>query len=182
MEFVNDPIKSKRVFILMLILSIIFFIASVGLGYLYYAKHLDYQNLLTEKQALEEKLANSQNDLQKQVDKLTEENQDLEKANAKLTKENTAFAKAQSTQTKKNKITKAYIDFLNYLAQVTGSHNGFEGWTEAEYQHAHQIALRTKDNDFVETVEWAWNEETADPIDRLVRVLEEVYQGINDNI
>lgn len=54
MQFTNDPTKCKRVFILMLILTILFFLTGSGLGYLYYQKNKDYRNLLSEKQQLQD--------------------------------------------------------------------------------------------------------------------------------
>ena len=178
MEFVNDPIKSKKVFILMLCLAIAFFIASGALGYLYYAKNRDYKNLNTAKQLLEEK-SKSLEDLQKQVEDLTKTNETLTAENKKL---KTDISDQSSAQAAKVKKAKAYNDVMRYFSSVIKAHNGFDGWTDAEYQTGRVKAQATLDTAFVNTVDWAWNRQDINVVDRVVGFWNAVSDGIDNSL
>jgi cell division protein FtsL len=171
MEFINDPIKSKKVFILMLCLTIAFFLTSGALGYLYYAKNRDYKNLNTAKQQLEEK-NKSFEDLQKQIETITSDNK-------KLKTDITDQASAQEAKVKK---AKAYNDVMRYFSSVVKAHNGFDDWTDAEYQTARAKAVITGDTAFVSTIDWAWNRHDIGDIDRAVGFWNAVADGIDNSL
>ncbi len=176
MEFVNDPVKSKRIFILMLILTIFFFLTSAVLGVMDYWK---YQSARTEKQELERRLENAAADLQKQISKLEQDKKDLAKEKLDLEKENSALkGQVASFNAKLNKV-KTYNDCLNYVYTLIGIHNGFSDWTDAEYQTGRVKAQATGDSNLVSTIDWAWNSSTTDPIVRLVAVLKALSDGIS---
>ena len=82
----------------------------------------------------------------------------------------------------KDEKIKAYSATLDYLAGLIATHNGLNGWTEAEYQRGRRIAEGTKSDDFLATVDWAWNHKEIDQISRLTKVMQEVSKGIDDNL
>ena len=175
MQFVNDPVKSKRVFILMLVLTILFFLAAGGLGYLYYTKYTDYKNLNSDykilnsdKQKLEDQLKTATEDLQKQIQTLTNEKSDLTK---QLEEKNKDLAK----------IT-AYKEFLKYMNYVIEIHNGYSGWTDTEYATARNKAQATGDSSFVSLVDWAWNQTSVAPETRILAVLKAIVTGIESSL
>jgi len=75
--------------------------------------------------------------------------------------------------------TKAYVSFLEYMTQVIDAHDGFTGWTDAEYQVGREKAEATGNNDFVNRVDWAWNETSVDPVVRVIEVYRDIVNGIN---
>jgi len=174
MEFVNDPVKSKRVFILMLILTIVFFLGAGVLGYFYYAKNKAYRSLSSEKTNLENQQKSSA-DLQKQIDTLTKENTDLTKTKKDQKDQ------IDSWQAKAAK-ARAYNDVMRYFAAITKAHNGFDGWTDVEYQTGRAKAQATGDTAFVNTVDWAWNRKDVSQMDRAVGFWNAVCDGIDNSL
>ena len=148
MQFVNDPRKSKNVFILMLVISIALFLGLVVLGYFFWQKNKNYNSLLADKKALERQYAFISKDTVKQIADLKTENANLKKENETLTAKTAKMAKA-----------KAYNDVLAYLVQLIQAHNGLNGWTEAEYQDGRAKAVATGDQAFIDIIDWAWNME-----------------------
>lgn len=115
MEFVNDPVKSKRVFILMVMLASLFFVVVCSLGYLYYKKTSTYNALLAEKQSLESQLRTGSGDIQKQIADLEKAKADLEKtkrvADLEKTKQVADLEKAKADLEKTNQdLTKQKSD------------------------------------------------------------------------
>ena len=58
-------------------------------------------------------------------------------------------------------------DFINNFA-----------WTDDEYDTARNKAQATGNNSFVETIDWAWNEKTVDPVTRMIGVWKAITEGI----
>ena len=168
MEFVKDPIKSRNVFVVMLILTILFFLGAGAFGYLYYKKNKDYKSLQNERQL-------SSADLKQQITKLADENATLKQTNTSLEKT------LNDKKTQDSKI-KTYLDVLNYIAQIVDTHDGLEGISEAEYQEGKAIAEATENDDFVKTLEWAWTRTDLNQFDRLATVLKAIASGISDNL
>jgi molybdopterin converting factor small subunit len=75
-----------------------------------------------------------------------------------------------------------YNDFLDYFRLVIETHGGFEGWTTAEYNHAHDLAEDTGSSSFVSVVEYAWNNTDIPPATRVIDVIEAIVAGINANM
>ena len=175
MEFINDPVKSKRVFILMLSLTIFFFLVGGALGYLYYQKFKNYQSLKSENENLKNQIASSSEELKKEIEGLQKDKTALEKENKTLTDQ------AASDKTKDAKI-KAYNDFFKYLNSVIEVHNGFNGWTDAEYQAGRKYAQATGDNNFVSLIDWAWNRKDIDQTTRVIAVWKAIAAGIEGNL
>jgi len=174
MNFINDPIKAKRVFIIFLVLSIIFFMASAILGYLYYKERKDLKAANSDKQ----NLTNQINDLKKtsaNLDSIAKENTTLKSSNASLDKENQSY---------KSKISNAnaYNDFFKYLNSVITAHGGFSGWTDAEFQQAKSLAEKTGDATFVSDVNWAWYEISVPQMDRALKIWNDIASGIENSL
>lgn len=170
--FFDNPKKAKTAFTIVLIFMIIFFLAAAVLGYFYWKKNNSYNNSNQEKQTQIDQLNKNKADLEKRITDLTKENEDLKNLSQK------------SSDEAANKITiiKAYTEILTYFAQVLATHNGFTGWTDAEYQHARNIAKKTQSSSFLATVDWAWNNITGDPAGKIARFLKEIASGINENL
>lgn len=175
MAFYEDPIKAKRVFVVFLSLSILFFIGCGALGYLYYREHKLTKWINTQVSQKDTKIA----DLEKQITGVTTESTE---SAASLTEQNTALNKQITSY--KAKIAKAntYNEFFKYLNSVINAHAGFVGWTDGEFQTAQTKAQATGDTNFVATINWAWYQTTIDPVVRLVRVWNETASGIENSL
>jgi len=92
----------------------------------------------------------------------------LDEANSNLDSKNSAIATAN-----------AYNDFLEYMTQVIDTHDGFSGWTDAEYQIGREKAEATGNSSFVDRIDWAWHETSVDPVERVVQVYRDVVNGIS---
>jgi len=171
MQFVNDPRKSKNVFILMLVISIVLFLGLAVLGYFFWQKTKNYNSLLADKKALESQYSLISKDTVKQIADLKTENANLKKENETLTAKTAKMAKA-----------KAYNDVLAYLIQIIQAHNGLNGWTEAEYQSGRVKAVATGDQSFVDIIDWAWNNQAIDQVERLTKVMDAIADGIGNNL
>jgi len=178
MSFLDDPIRAKRAFWISFYLLLLFFLSTVILGFLFYQSYINYRTLKTENQFLTNKPTPSPSvsaSSSTNIDDLTKENLDL-----KLEKMN--LEKQIADDKTKDEKAKAYNDFFKYLNSVIMAHNGFEGWTEAEYQTARTKAEATKDGSFVSTIDWAWHDTNTPPLDRLIRVWTSIDQGIGNNL
>ena len=76
----------------------------------------------------------------------------------------------------------AYNNFFIHMNSVIETHNGFTGWTEAEHQAGLVIAETTRSSAFVDTINWAWNETSIDPLTRLIRTWREIAGGIGGSL
>lgn len=173
MAFYDEPLKAKKVFIIFLVLSIVFFLGCGVLGYLFYKEHKlvrDKDSLITQKDA---NIAT----LQKELDSTSS-------ASSKTTTNLSDTNKALENQIKsyKAKISKAnaYNEFFKYLTAVISAHGGFSGWTDGEFQTAKEKAEATGDASFISTVNWAWYETSVDPTVRVIRVWNEIGSGIEN--
>jgi hypothetical protein len=108
-----------------------------------------------------EELRQEKADLQKQLDETRSE---LDSKNA-----------ASST-------IRAYNDFLEYMTQVVDAHDGFVGWTDAEYQIGREKAEATGNDTFVSTVDTAWNNTSVDVTTRILNVYRGIISGIKSGL
>ena len=178
MSFLDDPIKAKRAFWISFILLLVFFLSTVILGFLFYQSYKNYKALKTENQRLTNlptpspSVSASSN---ANIDDLTKENLDL-----KLEKMN--LEKQIADDKTKDEKAKAYNDFFKYMNSIIVAHNGFDGWTEAEYLTARGKAEATGDGSFVSTIDWAWHDTNTAALDRLIKVWTSIDQGIGNNL
>lgn len=196
MSFLEDLSKTKKAFWLVLSLSIIFFISNLILGFLLVNSNRNYSKLKEENK----RLANSStpsptpspsptaSSSAKSVSpsptttasaaseaELLKENTDLKLANQNL--QNTVNDK--STKMAK---AKTYNEFFKYLNDVTEAHNGYTGWTEAEYHIARTKAEATGDGNFVTIVDTAWTATGTSVIDRMIKLWSAIDEAIGSNL
>jgi cell division protein FtsB len=169
--FFDNPKKAKTAFIVVLIFMILFILTTAGLSYLYWKKSESYRKLSQEKQIQIDQLNKDKDDLNQQIADLKKENEDLKNQSQQSSEE----------AANKKTIVQAYTEILTYFAQVLETHGGLN-WTEAEYQHAREIAKKTQSSSFLATIDWAWNNTTGDPIAKIVRFIKEAASGINENL
>lgn len=107
-----------------------------------------------------------------EVSKLKEEKaalqSQLDSANQTISNKNSGISTA-----------KAYNSFLEYLTQVIDAHDGFTGWTDAEYQVGREKAQATGNQTFVDTVDTAWNNQAIDVTTRVINVYRGIVSGIS---
>jgi cell division protein FtsB len=163
MDF-SDPIRAKRMFVTFLILAIIFFLASGAFGYLFYTKNRAYKSLEAEKNQLQENTQISASDLEK----LRKENEDLKKQVADW-EEKTAQVKT-------------YTAVLSYVTGLVSKHNGFDHWTEAEFQQGRRLAQATGNSSFVAEIDWLWHHEEISQMTRMVRFMNDIVSGVNGSL
>ena len=77
---------------------------------------------------------------------------------------------------------RTYNDFFKYLNDITQVHNGYTGWTEAEYQTGRSKAEATGDGNFVSVIDWAWTATSTPQIDRMIKVWTAIDEGIGSNL
>lgn len=182
MEFVNDPVKSKRVFIAVLIISIVFFVGTGVLGYLYYKE----RKLVNEKQSAiiqkDQEIAN----LQLQLDEYTGSS---ESARESLKSQNDILKKSNKTLTDqvndyKAKSAKAllYNEVLKYVNSIIEAHGGFDGWTDAEFQTGKTKAEATGDAAYISMINWAWYEKSVPPLTRALRFFKDTASAIENSL
>jgi len=110
-----------------------------------------------------------------EIEKLRQEKADLQKQLDEKNNELSSKDAGMSTIT-------AYNNFLEYMTQVIDAHNGFSGWTDAEYQIGHEKAQATGNNDFINTVDTAWNDTSIDVTTRVINVYRGIINGINGGL
>ena len=168
MALFDDPRKAKLAFVLTLVFAIIFFLGCVGLGYFFYTKYSAYKDL-----------SSKYNKLKNQNQSTVEE---LKAQNKTLTDENTALKGQITTKDAGLAKIKAYNEFFKYENYVIKLHNGFTGWTDAEYRTARTKAQGTGDSSFVSLIDWGWNRTDIDPTTRAIAVWEAIAKGIESGL
>lgn len=170
--FFDNPKKAKGTFITFLILTIIFFLSAAVLGYLYWKKSESSKKSNQEKQTQIDQLNTDKAGLDKQLADAKKESEDLKNANKE----------SGAEKTNKQAIVKAYTETLTYVASVIDKYQGFDNWTDADYQKGLEIAKKTQSSSYLATVEWAWTRHDISQMTRFVRFLNETASGINDNL
>jgi len=173
---INTNSKPKKgLLITLVILSVIFFLGCTVLGYLYYIKYNAYKNLTNENQNLTSGQKTANEKLQKQLATANKDKTTLQKENKNLEDESAA-------KTGKINQAKTYNDFFKYLNQVVAAHPDFTGFTQAEYEEGRTLAQATGNNDFVDTVDAAWNNTEVDPATRMISVWQAIAAGIENSL
>ncbi len=168
MDYQEEKIKPKglgRGLITLIVVSSVLFVGACALGYFVWRDHQNYNKLLSDKQSLESRLAITKT-------MTTTPTATVDKEKVELKKE------VASYKAGREKIT-AYNDFFKYMNQIVETHNGFSGWTDAEFQTGKSKAEATGDTDFVSKVDWAWYETSVDPLQRALGVWKSIADGID---
>ena len=186
MQFVNDPRKAKIAFIVVLVFAIIFFLAGGVTGYFYWQKVKAYNNLASDNRKLSDEQRDFNNTLATKTAELQNQKTALEKDKATLEGEKKTLEKQIADSTAANKANQAkittYKDFFKYLTDVVETHNGLNGWTDAEYQIGRGKAQATGSSSFVADVDWAWNQRDVDQVTRLVKIFRDIIAGIESGL
>ena len=178
----TDPNKAKRWVWIEFVIAILLLAISGFFTFLYYGANdngIWKEGLISDK---DQEIAQ----LEKQVESLTTEKDELSstaEGEKGTLEEQNATLKSQKTALEA-KITKAnaYNNFLKHMNSVVQTHNGFTGWTDAEYQTGLALAQATGDASFVSTVTWAWTQTSIDPTTRVIRVWNEIAAGIENSL
>jgi cell division protein FtsB len=171
---VSQPVRTNSGMIAFLVLTIIFFLVAVALGYLYYQKIKSYQVLLDEKESLATEVSTI-SELEEQISQLKTEKEDIAENKDDL-------ATSEESWASKMEKIEAYNEVLSYLSNLLKIHGGFEDWTNAEYQQGQKLALATEDTNLVSVIDWAWDNKDINQVTRLRRVLDALTSGINSNL
>jgi hypothetical protein len=176
-----DPVKKFRIVFWVTFSVLVLIIAA---GVFYYFKIDDWKEKLVASK--DQKIAFQVTDLANQA-KLLEETGGTAKDKEALVAENTLLTKDKASLTAENTALKAgrakalaYNEFFKYLNTVIETHNGFTGWTDAEFQIGRTRAEATGDISFVSTVNWAWYETSINPTTRVIRAWKEIVSGIQN--
>jgi hypothetical protein len=177
MGLFEDPIKGKKVFNVTLIVAIIFFIGCGVLGFLYWNECHKLTDMQKDKDSQISSKDKTIAELNSQISDL---NTTSEGSLAELTKSNKTLTDQATAN--KAKVAKAlkYNDFFKYLTSVINTHQGFTGWTTAEFQVGKSKAEATGDASFVSTVNWAWYDTNTPSTTRVIRTWNEIADGISN--
>lgn len=166
MEFIKDPVKAKRAFIAVFVIGLIFILATIGMGFLYWQKSSAYKDLKGEKEKLE---------ATKKTKTLTEK--ELQEKVTTLEKQVTDL---QAADKQEKAAVKAYLEVLNYMALLVERHGGFDGWTEAEFQEGRRLAVATGNSSYVASIDYCWGRTDIPQMTRLVKFLRDTVTAINN--
>lgn len=163
--------------VLFFVLVIIFALTSATFGVFYFLKNKAYTELQSSYQALMSKPAKTTDtsNLTTQIATLTQEKADAQKAK---TDAETALANEKANEA----LAQKYNDVFSYVLTVVDTHQGLDGWTDAEYQAGRTLAEKTGDAEFLSTVDWAWQHKEVSQITRLVRALRYISDKIKEKL
>ena len=172
-EFVQEkpadiPSKSsKKILIVPLILIGVLFVGFIVLGYFYYSKLGQYKTAISERNGLKTELEAKT----KELDEVKGSMPDTGPIEEQIINYKAKIGKAQT-----------YNDFFKYLNSVIEIHNGFTGWTDAEYQTGRGLAQKAGDSSFLGVVDNAWNNQQQPVTDRMVSVWKSIQKGIENSL
>ena len=199
----TNPLTKKKINILFIVVPvIILFLIVIGvLGYLYINLNRKYQNLQKDNNELQtelEKLTEYEqtlNEYENQIatltsekdslisdkDQLTDEKNLLTDENNGLEKEKEALETLVNDYKTKIANIRKYNDFHDYVYYLIAT-KGFAGFTEAEYQTARAKASATGNKELVAIVDQIWYEHAGNPSEKFAAMMDEVIEGIYDNL
>jgi uncharacterized protein HemX len=163
----KPPKTYKKALVGTVIALAILLIAAGVFGTLYYFKVQDVKKLTAEKQ----ELLGQKGDLEGKMGELSQTSTEIAGLNDQIKSFKAKIAKAN-----------AYNEFSKYLNSVIQAHSGFTGWIDAEYQIGRTKAQATGDKSFVSVVDWAWNTQNGDPLNRVVTTLKAIDSGIEASL
>lgn len=89
----------------------------------------------------------------------------------------------EQVETYGQKITKidAYNDVDKFIYDTILKHNGFTGWTQAEYNTVKAMADKIGDKELSASLYSGWYDRNGLPVSRFSRVMLAIIDGIGDN-
>lgn len=177
-----DPIKKFRI-----IFWVTFSLAALIIaGGVYYFINLDsWKEIIVS--GKDSKISNLESELAQKIALLNNTNSQASTDKESLVAENDQLKKDKENLTTENNDLKSdkatalsYNDFFKHMNTVIETHNGFSGWTDAEFQTGKTLAEKTGNTAFVNTINWAWYETSVDPATRVIRVWKETQAGIEN--
>jgi hypothetical protein len=177
METASPEGKSKKV--LTIALSALLAISLIGnavLGFLYFKKTTDNKNLNDKCNSLSQEVKK----LQSQISTTSAELKRVSTASAALNDQVTSLQNQLTACQAKSAKVKTYTAVVSYVSGVIKAHNGFDGWTDAEYQKGRSLAQATGDQNFISTIDWAWNRKDIDQMTRFTGFLNALVTGIDN--
>lgn len=170
-----DPVKRFRIVYWASIGVLV--LAIVAGGYYFFQLDSWKESVVASKDekiaTLEANLQSKTNELESATASAGESQQSLATEKSQLESENSAL-KAKASK------ALAYNEVFKYMTGVIKTHNGFTGWTDAEFQVGKTKAEATGSTAFVSTINWAWYETSVTPNERVIRVWEEMASGIEN--
>ena len=124
---------------------------------------------------IKEKTAELETKLQTDTETLRKEKTDCEADRSAKEDQIDSFREGMA------KIT-AYKEALKYYYSVLETHGGYTGWTDQEYAIFRSKAQATGDQDFVDVVDYTWNETSVDVVTRLIRFHQALVTGFERGI
>lgn len=171
-----DPIKKFRI-VFWVVFAVLIVAIAAG-SYFFLSLNNWKEDVIGSKDAKIAELEKKLSDSLAGSDQTAGTNQSLTAANAQLTKDKDELT-AENKNLKSNIASAvAYNNFFGYMNTVVETHNGFTGWTDAEFQTGKSYAEKTGSTSFVSTINWAWYETSVAPATRIIRVWKETQSGI----
>lgn len=137
----------------------------------------------------DQKIAQEAVDLAKQAKLLEDANSQTAKDNAALTAENTQLKKDKGSLTAENDSLKAgrskalaYNEVFKYVNSIIETHNGFDGWTDAEFRIGQTRAEATGNTTYVSTINWCWYDRSVAQLTRALRFWKETAANIESSL
>jgi hypothetical protein len=149
---------TKKWLYLVIFLLILVLVGAGILGFLYYRSH-------NQNKKLNEDLSQLQAAQDLSTPSPTPESEDLD-------------AKVELYEEKLNEAL-LYSSVFGYLNSLITKHSGLDGWTDQEYAEGRAMAAKTGDSGFLDTLDWAWQNEQISQETRLFSVLVEIQDGIH---
>jgi len=178
----NDPAKAKRWVWIEFVIAILLLATSGFFTFLYYGANdngIWKEGLISDK---DQEIAQ----LEKQIGSLTTEKDAIsstaEGEKGTLAEQNAALIADKAALEAKIVEANTYNNFLKHMNTVVETHNGFTGWTDAEFQTGNAIAATTGDTTFVNLINWAWYETSVSATERVIAVWKAIASGVETSL
>ena len=179
-----DPVKKFRI-VFWVTFSVLVLVIAVGC---YYFFNLDAwkEQVIADKN---QKITQEASDLLTKTKLLADAGSQSSKDKETLAAENAQLTKDKDALTAENaslKATKAkalaYNEVFKHVNSVIETHNGFDGWTDAEFQAGKVKAEATGNTTYVSTINWCWYDHSVDQLTRALRFWKETATNIESSL
>jgi len=190
MQILKDNPECKKLYVRTVILSSLLFLSTLVLLSLLYVRSNDQIESLTLQNDLQkEEIASLKSILETEAilkeEEATEEipEEEEEVIDCSSFEETINSLRMQVTvyQGKLGRIEE-YNDMHKFIYDVIIAHDGFTGWTDAEYEIARGMAEGFGDEELIAAIENAWINLDGEPAARFARVMLAIINGIDGNL